>query len=36
MMGGGRSLQTAVFSGDEPPADINSDGLCGTFSYGID
>lgn len=36
MMGGGRSLQAAVFSGSEPPAGINSDGLCGTFSYGID
>lgn len=36
MMGGGRSLQLAVFSGDEPPFDISSDGLCGTFSYGIE
>jgi hypothetical protein len=36
MMGGGRSLQLAVFSVDEPPFDINSDGLCGTFSYGIE
>lgn len=35
-MMGGRSLQLAVFSGDEPPFDINSDGLCGTFSYGIE
>ena len=36
MMGGGRSLQLAVFSGSEPPFDINSDGLCGTFSYEIE
>jgi hypothetical protein len=35
-MGGGRSLQLAVFSGDEPPADINSDGLCATFGYVIE
>jgi hypothetical protein len=36
MMGGGRSLQLAVFSGEEPPTDINSDGLCGTFGYAIE
>ncbi len=36
MMGGGRSLQLAVFSGDEPPFDINSDGLCGTFGYAVE
>jgi hypothetical protein len=36
LVGGGRALQLAVFGGDEAPADINSDGLCGTFGYGID
>jgi hypothetical protein len=28
-------LQVAIFSGAEPPFDINSEGLCGTYSYMI-
>ena len=32
--GAGRLLQLAVFSGNDVPSDINSDGLCGTFNYG--
>lgn len=33
---GGRSLQLAAFSGDEPPYDVNSDALCGTFNYEVE
>jgi hypothetical protein len=33
--GGGLLLHLAVFSGKDAPADINSDGLCGTFNYEI-
>jgi hypothetical protein len=35
LMGGGRSLQLVMFSGEEVPVDVNSDGLCATFNYEI-
>lgn len=35
-LGGGQILEVAVFDGDVPPFDINSDDLCSTFSYLVD
>lgn len=35
LFGGPPSLNLAVFQSAEPPFDINSPGLCGTFSYEI-
>lgn len=35
-LGTGLLMQLAIFSGDDAPKDINSDGLCGTFNYDID
>lgn len=36
IMGGGGTLEVAVFSGDEVPFDIQSEGLCATFNYTIE
>lgn len=35
-LGIGRTLEVAAFDGKRPPFDINSDGLCGTFSYDLE
>ena len=32
----GNTLQVAAFDRKKPPFDINSDGLCGTFSYVVE
>lgn len=36
LFGGDPTLTMAIFESAEPPFDINSSGLCGTFSYEID
>ncbi|MBB5723515.1 hypothetical protein FHS72_003160 [Loktanella ponticola] len=35
LFGGDPSLTMAVFQSSEPPFDINSSGLCGTYSYEV-
>lgn len=35
-LGSGQMLEVAVFDSKKPPFDINSDGLCATFSYVVD
>lgn len=35
-LGSGLTLEVAAFSGDKPPFDIHSSGLCGTFSFSIE
>lgn len=34
--GSDATLQLAAFSGDDPPASIQSDALCGTYNYGAE
>ena len=36
VLGETRLLEVAVFDSDTPPFDINSDGLCATFTYVVD
>ena len=35
LLGTGMTLEVAAFSGTKPPFDINSSGLCGTFSFSV-